>query len=88
LSPASRTACEKRAIEHGVFRAWNARGRLRRGYPQYFVDGKRVRKRRYLKGSAADPSLPPFREEENRPDRKLPVEYLDQLARAPNGSTE
>jgi hypothetical protein len=72
----------KRGMEHGIFRQWNKQGRLQRGYPQYYVDGTRVQKRQYLKACATDPSLPPFHEGENRPSRKLPVEYIDQLAEA------
>jgi hypothetical protein len=64
--------------KHGVFREWNHQGGLRRGYPQYFVDGARARKRQYLKACAKDDSLPPFREEDNRPERPLPPELLDQ----------
>lgn len=67
----------KWSVEHGIFRKWNSRGRLRRGFPQYYVDGKRVTKRQYLRDCKADPSLPPFRPEENRPERGLPREYLE-----------
>lgn len=63
----------KHGQEHGIFRRWNARGRLCRGYPRYVVDGVRVTKRRYLRACAADPSLPLFREDENRPERPLPA---------------
>lgn len=68
----------KRGKEHGVFRHWNHRGGPRRGYPQYFVDGSRVTKRQYLRAAALDPSLPPYREEDNNPERELPPEYLSQ----------
>ena len=57
---------------HGIFRQWNLQGRLRRGYPQYFVNGERVTKRRYVRECAKDPTLPPFREEDNRPQRIFP----------------
>jgi antitoxin component YwqK of YwqJK toxin-antitoxin module len=63
---------------HGIFRMWNARGQLRRGYPQYMIHGRRVSKRQYLKAAASDPSLPPFREADNAPQRSLPSEYTDQ----------
>ncbi len=69
----------KMGVEHGIFRDWNIRGRLRRGYPQYFVDGKRVTRRQYLRAAASDPSLPPFRSEENQPFRKLPPEHFASL---------
>jgi hypothetical protein len=57
---------------HGIFREWNARGRLRRGYPQYMIHGRRVSKRQYVNAAVSDPSLPPFREADNAPQRPLP----------------
>jgi hypothetical protein len=63
-------------VEHGIFRKWLRRPYLTRGYPQYFVNDKRVTKRQYLKAAAGDPTLPPFREEDNRPERQLPAEYV------------
>jgi hypothetical protein len=68
----------QRGKPHGILREWNRRARLRRGYPQYFVDGDRVTKRQYLKAAAADPSLPLFREADNLPERPLPREYVDE----------
>jgi hypothetical protein len=67
--------------EHGVFRSWNTKGRLARGYPRYYVGGKKVTKRQYLRACRDDPTLPPFREQDNDPERALPQEYLDQVAR-------
>jgi hypothetical protein len=62
-------------VEHGIAREWNvARGRLRRGFPQFYVHGERVAKRQYLRASERDTSLPMFREEDNHPARALPVE--------------
>src|SRR5262249_40094275 len=49
-------------VEHGIKRAWNNRGRLRRGYPQFFIRGVRVTKRNYLRACEQDPSLPVYRE--------------------------
>ncbi len=59
-------------IEHGIFRAWNAQQKLRRGYPQYYIMGKRVNKRQYERARRNDPTLPPFVADDNRPFRKLP----------------
>ena len=59
-------------LQHGVQRSWNSAGRLRRGYPRYWVNNKQVTKREYLRACAKDPSLPPFRESDNRPRRKFP----------------
>jgi antitoxin component YwqK of YwqJK toxin-antitoxin module len=66
---------------HGVWREWNEKGRLRRGFPLYFVNDKTVTKREYLKACARDPSLPPFRVEDNDPHRELPAEYRAQRKR-------
>ncbi len=52
----------KQGIEHGIFRDWNSKGGMCRGYPRYFVNGQRVTKRQYLKACETDDSLPRFRE--------------------------
>jgi antitoxin component YwqK of YwqJK toxin-antitoxin module len=57
---------------HGIERNWNRRGRLTRDSPKYFVDGKQVTRRRYVRAAATDSSLPPFRDTENRPRRTFP----------------
>jgi hypothetical protein len=72
----------QRGQNHGIFRRWNHTGRLMRGYPQYFVEGRHVTKRQYLKSADDDPTLPPFRGEENRPERELPAEYVQAQSRA------
>ncbi|HEX3053450.1 MAG TPA: hypothetical protein VHP83_22510 [Aggregatilineaceae bacterium] len=59
-------------IEHGIFRQWNSQHHLRRGFPQYFVQGKRVNKRQYVQACRRDPTLPPFAAEDNLPFRRLP----------------
>jgi hypothetical protein len=66
--------------EHGIFREWNNKGRLRRGFPRYFVGGQRVDKRQYERARQADDALPPYRQEDNSPERPLPAEYLEQVA--------
>jgi antitoxin component YwqK of YwqJK toxin-antitoxin module len=63
---------------HGIWREWNEKGKMRRGFPQYYVNDRRVTKRQYLKASEMDESLPPYRPAEDRPYRKLPPEYLAQ----------
>ena len=60
--------------KHGVERSWNSRGRLRRGYPKYWVNDQRTTKRRYINACTKDPSLPSFRERDNLPYRKFPPE--------------
>lgn len=64
---------------HGIEREWNSQDRLRRGYPRYWVAGERVTKRQYLKTAARDPTLPPFRPEENNPRRTFPPEIVPHL---------
>jgi antitoxin component YwqK of YwqJK toxin-antitoxin module len=67
--------------EHGILREWNAEGRLRRGFPQYYVHGQKVTRRQYLRAAAKDPSLPPFRLGENAPGRTFPPEVQAALRR-------
>lgn len=57
---------------HGVYREWNARGRLRRGFPEYHVAGEKVTKRRYVRAAELDPALPPFEARDDRPARAFP----------------
>ena len=59
-------------LEHGIRREWNAMGKLKRGFPSYFVSGSRVTKRQYLSARMKDSSLPVFCEADNKPNRKLP----------------
>jgi antitoxin component YwqK of YwqJK toxin-antitoxin module len=69
---------------HGVWREWNTRGRLRRGFPRYYVNDRRVTKRQYLRACRTDPMLPRYRAEEDDPHRKLPPEYLAQRRGRPH----
>jgi antitoxin component YwqK of YwqJK toxin-antitoxin module len=32
-------------VEHGIYRQWNHEGSLRRGFPQYYVNGQKVNKK-------------------------------------------
>lgn len=61
---------------HGIERSWNCHGRLCRGYPKCWVGDARVTKREYLRAQAKDPTLPPFRESDNRPQRRFPPEVM------------
>jgi hypothetical protein len=63
---------------HGIWREWNSKGRLRRGFPHFFVNDLRVTKQKYLKAAEVDPILPPYIPEEDLPDRILPLDYLAQ----------
>lgn len=70
-----------RGEHHGIEREWNERGRLRRGFPRYYVDGERVSKRQYLRAQTVRPELPPFREQDQLPEREFPPEVARHLAR-------
>jgi hypothetical protein len=68
-------------LQHGIERHWNSQGRLKRGYPRYWVNDKRVTRREYLRASAENPNLPRFRESDDRPRRKFPPEVLAAISR-------
>ena len=61
-------------LQHGIRREWNGEGRLRRGFPQYWVNNQRVSKRQYLRAFVKDPNLPAFCEADNLPQRDFPPE--------------
>jgi hypothetical protein len=67
---------------HGIERRWNAQGRLKRGYPKYWVQGQAVTKRFYLKATERDQTLPKYRESENRPQRKFPSEIESLISKS------
>ena len=54
---------------HGIRRQWNFEGRLSRSFPQYYINNEKVDKRKYLRASAKDETLSPFREEDQLPQR-------------------
>lgn len=66
-------------VEHGIERKWNWEGRLRRGFPCYHVQGEQVTKAKYLRAAAKDATLPPFRVEDNSPQRIFPPEIARHL---------
>jgi len=59
---------------NGIERMWNSQGKLKRGYPKYWIMGQTVSKRKYLQAAKSDQTLPVFREQDNSPQRKFPVE--------------
>ncbi len=63
-------------LQHGIQREWNNEGRLRRGFPRYWLNNERVTKRKYLRAQASDRSLPPFRAADNLPRRNFPPEVM------------
>jgi antitoxin component YwqK of YwqJK toxin-antitoxin module len=64
----------KNDLEHGVRRKWNSEGKLKRGFPRYFINGHRVTKQQYFSACRHDVSLPKFSLADNAPYRKLPLE--------------
>lgn len=64
---------------HGVQRQWNLKGRLRRGFPQYYIDNRRVSKRQYVAACKKDPATPPLRPEDDKPQRTFPPEVARHL---------
>lgn len=66
---------------HGIERVWNGRDRLDRGYPRFFVRGKRVGRARYANACLADPSLPLLRAEDDKPRRVFPSLVARHLGR-------
>jgi antitoxin component YwqK of YwqJK toxin-antitoxin module len=64
---------------HGIEREWNERGKLRRGFPKYWVEGEQVDKRAYNRAAKKDPALRPFDIAENEPYRVFPPEVAAHL---------
>ncbi|NUN98372.1 MAG: hypothetical protein HUU16_19595 [Candidatus Omnitrophica bacterium] len=62
----------KRGKLHGIERMWNSSGNLRHGFPKYWIGDEKVSKRKYLKLQKVDFSCPPFRAEDNKPQRLPP----------------
>jgi hypothetical protein len=65
---------------HGIERVWSSRGELSRGYPKYWIAGRAVSKRKYLKAAQTDKTLPAFREKDNSIRRKFPPEIKPLLS--------
>ncbi len=61
---------------HGIKRHWT-KGRLDRGYPQFFIRGDRVSKRKYLAAARHDPTQSPYRPEDDSPKRRLPDRFVE-----------
>jgi len=69
----------RKGLLHGIERQWNREGKLRRGYPKYWVNTTQVSKRAYLAACNRDPTLPPFRDQDNAPERQFPPEIVKNL---------
>ena len=55
---------------HGIERIWNSKGRLRRGYPKFYITDQAVSKQKYIKMAFTDKTLPAFRGGDNLPYRE------------------
>lgn len=66
---------------HGIERMWNAQGRLKRDYPKYWIQGKKVDKRSYLRAAEHDATFPKYQEKDNHPQRKFPAEIEKLLSK-------
>lgn len=57
--------------EHGVFREWRD-GKLRRGFPKFWVNGAQITRRAYVRAVATDVSLPRLDPRDDARRRKAP----------------
>ena len=71
----------REGLRHGVVREWSGR-KLRNGFPMFFLRGRVVSLRRYLRAQKSDESLPQYRAEEDRPQRRLPERFIELRRRA------
>lgn len=65
---------------HGIEREWDAGGRLRPGFPRFYVGGRRVTRKAYERKRTGDPSLPPYRTDDDQPQRTFPPSIARRLA--------
>jgi hypothetical protein len=57
---------------HGIWREWDVNGRLRPGFPKFFIRNRAVSKRRYIAACKIDSTLPPYRDADDSPQRVFP----------------
>jgi len=57
---------------NGIERIWNNKGKLRRGYPKFYIADRAVSKQGYRNITLTDKSLPIFQEIDNLPFRNFP----------------
>jgi hypothetical protein len=81
IPPALWHECHWRAGEyHGIERQWNKTGKLRHGYPKYWIRGEQATQRQYMNAMQTDKTLPVYRDRDNAPRRKFPAEIDDLLS--------
>ena len=68
-------------LPHGIEREWDEHGDLITGSPVFFIRGEQVERTRYLAEADHDATLPPYREEDNRRDHRLPPEVSELFTR-------
>lgn len=71
-----------RGKRHRIFREWEPDGRLRNGFPKFYVHDKLVTPARYKAAQAKDDFLPPYSERDDVNRRPLPEAVRDALNRA------
>ena len=69
--------------KHGIEREWDEKGKLRPGFPKFYVKGESVTRRSYQRACVQDPSLPSFRPRDDKPKRTFPA-VVDQRLNRPN----
>ena len=64
---------------HGIEREWDRKGKLRTGFPKFYVKGECVTRESYQRACVKDPSLPMFRKQDDKPERDFPVVVAQRL---------
>ena len=59
---------------HGIERKWTLYGSLHPGFPRYFVNGEQVSAQAYQRAGVDDPTLPLYRDKDDKPARVFPKE--------------
>lgn len=82
INPDQRSVSEERCWRegrlHGIERRWSGR-QLDHSYPRFYIDGQLVHRRDYLLAAERDPTLPPYRMEDDLPQRRFPPEITAAL---------
>ncbi len=64
-------------LKHGIFREWKDK-KLLKEYPKFYVHDNEVDRLDYLRQTEKDSFLPGYHEQDDKPVRPLPQEYLRQ----------